>query len=63
MRGDERGADDAIYQQLDSVPDVHMGLRLMRERLLLLGGTLTLGPNPGGGCVLSAFIPLQADVL
>ena len=63
MRGDERGADDAIYQQLDSVPDVHMGLRLMRERLLLLGGNLTLGPNPGGGCVLSAFIPLQADVL
>ena len=63
MRGDERGADDAIYQQLDSVPDVHMGLRLMRERLLLLGGTLILGPNPGGGCVLSAFIPLQADVL
>ncbi len=63
MRGDERGADGAIYQQLDSVPDVHMGLRLMRERLLLLGGTLTLGPNPGGGCVLSAFIPLQADVL
>jgi signal transduction histidine kinase len=63
MRGDERGADGAIYQQLDSVPDVHMGLRLMRERLLLLGGNLTLGPNPGGGCVLSAFIPLQADVL
>jgi len=63
MRGDERVADDAIYQQLDSVPDVHMGLRLMRERLLLLGGTLTLGPNPGGGCVLSAFIPLQADGL
>ncbi len=63
MRGDERGADGAIYQQLDSVPDVHMGLRLMRERLLLLGGTLTLGPNPGGGCVLSAFIPLQADGL
>ena len=63
MRGDERGADGAIYQQLDSVPDVHMGLRLMRERLLLLGGTLTFGPNPGGGCVLSAFIPLQADGL
>ncbi len=63
MRGDERGADGAIYQQLDSVPDVHMGLRLMRERLLLLGGNLTLGPNPGGGCVLSAFIPLQADGL
>ena len=40
-----------------------MGLRLMRERLLLLGGNLTLGPNPGGGCVLSAFIPLQADGL
>ena len=63
MRGDERGADGAIYRQLDSVPDVHMGLRLMRERLLLLGGTLTLVPNPDGGCVLSAFIPLQADGL
>ena len=63
MRGDEREADGAIYQQLDSVPDVHMGLRLMRERLLLLDGTLTLRPNPGGGCVLSAFIPLQADGL
>jgi signal transduction histidine kinase len=33
------------------------GLRLLRERARLLGGTLTLGPGPEGGTALTLVLP------
>jgi signal transduction histidine kinase len=33
------------------------GLRLLRERARLLGGTLTLGPGPEGGAALTLILP------
>jgi signal transduction histidine kinase len=35
------------------------GLRLLRERARLLGGSVTLGPGPEGGTALSLLIPKQ----
>lgn len=37
----------------------HRGLRGMRERAERLGGTLSIGPAPGGGTVVSASLPLR----
>ena len=34
------------------------GLTGMRERVALLGGSLTAGPSPDGGFVVSALLPL-----
>jgi hypothetical protein len=36
------------------------GLTGMRERAALLGGSLSAGPSPGGGFVVSAVLPLGA---
>ena len=38
---------------------VNLGLRLMRDRLEAVGGTLTIRSTPGGGTVLLARIPLE----
>jgi signal transduction histidine kinase len=35
------------------------GLRLLRERARLLGGSLTLGPGPEGGTALTLVLPKQ----
>jgi signal transduction histidine kinase len=35
----------------------------MRERVALLGGSLTAGPAPGGGFVVSAVLPTGQAVL
>lgn len=37
----------------------HYGIMGMRERVEALGGTLTLGPRPGGGTVLRTRIPVR----
>jgi signal transduction histidine kinase len=37
------------------------GLRGMRERVALLGGTLTVGDNPGGGFQVHAHLPLAVS--
>jgi len=34
------------------------GLAGMRERVALLGGSLSAGPAPGGGFVVSAVLPV-----
>ena len=34
------------------------GLTGMRERVALLGGSLSAGPSPDGGFVVSAVLPL-----
>jgi signal transduction histidine kinase len=36
------------------------GLRLLRERAHLLGGTLTLATHPDGGAVLTCVLPKPA---
>lgn len=38
------------------------GIVGMRERALLLGGTLDAGPRPGGGFRLTAHLPVQGEV-
>ena len=39
------------------------GLTGMRERVALLGGSLSAGPTPAGGFVVSAVLPLRQPVL
>jgi len=39
------------------------GLTGMRERVVLLGGSLSAGPTPAGGFVVSAVLPLANPVL
>jgi signal transduction histidine kinase len=34
----------------------------MRERVALLGGSLSAGPTPAGGFVVSAVLPLAGPV-
>jgi len=40
---------------------VNLGLRLMRDRLEAVGGTLTIRSAPGHGTVLMARIPLDSE--
>ena len=46
----------------DTLPDRrgegHLGLRLVADRVLDLGGTVDLGARPGGGAVVTAVLPL-----
>jgi signal transduction histidine kinase len=37
------------------------GLIGMRERVAVYGGSLQVGPNPGGGCRVAATLPFEAD--
>jgi two-component system, NarL family, sensor histidine kinase UhpB len=38
----------------------HLGVRLMHERAMSVGGTVTIGPRPGGGTSLVAVVPRLA---
>ncbi len=47
--------DDGVG--LDGVPTEHGGLRGMRERAVLVGGTLAIGAAPGGGVEVRLDVP------
>jgi signal transduction histidine kinase len=49
-------ADDGVG---GAAIDGGTGLQGLQDRLGALGGTLTLGPSPGGGTLLRAAIPLE----
>lgn len=52
---DGRGASTAL-----DAGDVGHGLVGMRERIVLYGGTLTVGPRRGGGFAVTAQLPLSS---
>ena len=47
----------------DDVPSSGQGLIGMRERVELFGGTLAIGPRPGGGYRVRATIPLSRSAV
>ena len=52
-------ADNGIGINPDArVKPGSFGLRGIRERVLLLGGTLTIAPDPAGGTIVSARLPM-----
>jgi signal transduction histidine kinase len=51
-----------LHDTLTHAPVVEgHGLRGMRERASALGGTLTVGPKPGGGFRVHATLPLAGE--
>jgi signal transduction histidine kinase len=59
IEDDGRGGPDGLYQQ-GGRDGLGQGLIGMRERIGMVGGTLTAGPRPGGGFRVSAMLPLRA---
>jgi signal transduction histidine kinase len=54
------GAADGVGGPAGNGRRPGQGLAGMRERVALLGGSLSAGPAPGGGFVVSAVLPLGA---
>jgi len=55
-------ADDGVGfpdSGTDRRTEGHLGLKLVRDRIEDLGGTLELGPRLGGGAVLTAVVPTE----
>jgi signal transduction histidine kinase len=52
-------ADDGVGMRQDATPGI--GLRSMRERAAELGGSLEVGPRPGGGTIVTARMPLPVE--
>ncbi len=54
-------ADDGVGFPVstDKRGEGHLGLALLRDRVVDLGGTVTLGDRPGGGAMLTAVVPLH----
>jgi PAS domain S-box-containing protein len=60
LEDDGRGFDaEAVIKS--SVPSRRLGLLGMKERVTLVGGTLTIESTPGGGTTIFARIPLPVD--
>jgi PAS domain S-box-containing protein len=60
LEDDGRGFDaEAVIKP--SVPSRRLGLLGMKERVALVGGTLTIESTPGGGTTIFARIPLPVD--
>ena len=55
--------DDGRGNRPDDVPSSGQGLIGMRERVELFGGTLVVGPRPGGGYRVRAAIPLARTAM
>jgi signal transduction histidine kinase len=53
--------DDGSPNPVRSAASGGLGLPGMRERAELLGGTLTAGPRPGGGFIVTARLPVQKE--
>jgi signal transduction histidine kinase len=51
--------DDGSPNPVRSAASGGLGIPGMRERAELLGGTLTAGPEPGGGFIVTARLPVQ----
>ncbi|MGG5260460.1 sensor histidine kinase [Phycicoccus avicenniae] len=62
---DGRGLPEASAEEgVDALParppaEGHVGLRLLRDHLEDLGGSLEVGPRPGGGTLLEARVPVD----
>ncbi|MGR6967731.1 sensor histidine kinase [Geodermatophilus sp. URMC 61] len=54
-------ADDGVGfpASTDKRREGHLGLSLLRDRVVDLGGTVTLGDRPGGGAMLTVVLPLH----
>ena len=54
-------ADDGVGfpASTDKRAEGHLGLSLLRDRVLDMGGTVTLGERLGGGALLTAVLPLH----
>jgi signal transduction histidine kinase len=54
-------ADDGVGfpASTDKRAEGHLGLSLLRDRVVDLGGTVTLGDRIGGGALLTAVVPLH----
>jgi two-component system, NarL family, sensor kinase len=54
-------ADDGVGfpASTDKRAEGHLGLPLLRDRVVDLGGTVTLGDRIGGGALLTAVVPLH----
>ena len=58
---EDNGAGFKPDEVLENGDKAHLGLRGMRERVMLAGGTLTVESEPGAGTSLFARIPLQSE--
>ncbi|MFF7233926.1 signal transduction histidine kinase [Streptomyces sp. 2333.5] len=58
VEDDGRGAQQELYEE-GGADGLGHGLIGMRERVGMVGGSLTAGPRPGGGFRVSAVLPLK----
>ncbi|MFJ9415410.1 MULTISPECIES: sensor histidine kinase [unclassified Streptomyces] len=60
VEDDGRGAQHELYEE-GGADGLGHGLIGMRERVGMVGGSLTAGPRPGGGFRISAVLPLKPE--
>ncbi len=60
VEDDGRGAQHELYEE-GGADGLGHGLIGMRERVGMVGGSLTAGPRPGGGFRVTAVLPLKPE--